>query len=105
MSGTSVAVPFPSTAIVGVVSVVWAAAGAASSSVAASAAKSVLMFQLRSRRERVTLVVPPAAPALDVFARRLAEMGRADDEDLEALRPGLVPPPRAGRDADRVPRL
>src|SRR3954452_1449081 len=108
MSGTSVAVPFPSTAIVGVVSVVWAAAGAASSSVAASAAKSVLMPLLRSRRDRVTpraLVGPPAAPALDVFARRLAEIGRADDEDLEALRPGLVAPPRPRRDAHRVPLL
>src|SRR4051794_10366488 len=54
MSGTSVAVPFPSTAIVGVVSVVCAAAGAASSSVAASAANSVLMPLLRSGRECVT---------------------------------------------------
>jgi hypothetical protein len=28
--------------------------------------------------------------ALDVFARSLAEIGHADDEDLEALRSGLV---------------
>src|SRR3954470_10757049 len=54
MSGTSVAVPLPSTAIVGVVSVVCAAAGAASSSVAASAANPVLMPLLRLRRESVT---------------------------------------------------
>src|SRR4051812_44239619 len=30
-------------------------------------------------------------------------MGRADDEDLEALRPGLVTSPHTGRDAHRVP--
>src|SRR5437763_6287410 len=35
----------------------------------------------------------------------LAEVRRADDEDLEALRPGLVASPRAGRDAHRVPFL
>src|SRR5207249_2595279 len=40
-----------------------------------------------------------------VFARFLAEIGRADDEDLEALRPGLVASPRTGRDAHRVPFL
>ena len=51
----------------------------------------------------VPLVTPPVAPALDVFARILAEIGRADDEDLEAVRPGLVASPRTGRDADRVP--
>src|SRR2546430_14961943 len=49
------------------------------------------------------LVSPPVALALDVFARSLAEMRRADDEDLEALRPGLVASPRTGRDAHRVP--
>src|SRR5918998_5805446 len=53
----------------------------------------------------LALVSPPVAPALDVFARRLAEIGRADDDDLEALRPGLVAPPRTGRDAHRVPFL
>src|SRR6185312_5523411 len=53
----------------------------------------------------VALVTPPVAPALDVFARILAEIGRADDEDLEALRPGLVASPRTGRDAHRVPLL
>src|SRR5437763_9810623 len=53
----------------------------------------------------LALVSPPVAPAIDVFARSLAEIGRADDEDLEALRPGLVAPPRAGRDAHRVPFL
>src|SRR5205085_8471502 len=51
------------------------------------------------------LVSPPVALAIDVFARILAEVGRADDEDLEALWPGLVASPRAGRDAHRVPFL
>src|ERR671917_1184217 len=53
----------------------------------------------------LALVSPPVALALDVFARSLAEIGRADDEDLEALRPGLVASPRTGRDAHRVPFL
>src|SRR5437667_5997999 len=53
----------------------------------------------------LALVSPPVALALDVFARSLAEIGRADDEDLEALRPGLVASPRTGRDAHRVPLL
>src|SRR6266702_4202203 len=53
----------------------------------------------------LALVTPPVALALDVFARSLAEIGRADDDDLEALRPGLVASPRAGRDAHRVPLL
>src|ERR687886_1152064 len=51
------------------------------------------------------LVSPPVALALDVFARSLAEIGRADDDDLEALRPGLVASPRTGRDAHHVPLL
>src|SRR6266542_4000708 len=51
------------------------------------------------------LVSPPVALAFDVFARSVAEIGRADDEDLEALRPGLVASPRTGRDAHRVPFL
>src|ERR687892_859149 len=51
------------------------------------------------------LISPPVAPALDVFARSLAQIGRADDEDLEALGPGLVASPRTGRDAHRVPLL
>src|SRR6266480_6175042 len=51
----------------------------------------------------LALVSPPVAPAIDVFARSLTEIRRADDEDLEALRPGLVASPRAGRDAHRVP--
>src|SRR5207248_2797062 len=51
------------------------------------------------------LVNPPVALTIDVFARILAEVGRADDEDLEALWPGLVASPRAGRDAHRVPFL
>src|SRR6478609_2631362 len=49
------------------------------------------------------LAGPPVALALDVFARRLAEIGRADDEDLEALRPGLIASPHTGRDAYRIP--
>src|SRR5436190_13936791 len=53
----------------------------------------------------LALVSPPVALALDVFARSLAEIGRTDDEDLEALRPGLVASPRTGRDAYRVPLL
>src|SRR6266702_4483091 len=51
----------------------------------------------------LALVTPPVALALDVFARSLAEVGRADDDDLEAPRPGLVASPRTGRDAHRVP--
>src|SRR5215203_2534145 len=51
------------------------------------------------------LVSPPVAPALDVLARSLAEVGRADDDDLEALRPGLVAPPGSRWDAHRVPPL
>src|SRR4029077_16590967 len=43
------------------------------------------------------------APAVDVFARVIAEVGRADDEDLEALWPRLVASPSAGRDTHRVP--
>src|SRR5260370_23303099 len=53
----------------------------------------------------LALATPPVALALDVFARSLAEIGRADDEDLEAPRPGLVASPRTGRDAHRVPLL
>src|SRR5437763_16775029 len=51
------------------------------------------------------LVSPPVALTLDVFARILTEIGRADHDDLEPLRPGLVASPRTGRDADRVPLL
>src|ERR671935_1335988 len=51
----------------------------------------------------LALVRPPIALAIDVFARSLAEIGRADDEDLESLRPGFVASPRTGRDAHRVP--
>src|SRR5437899_5921573 len=59
----------------------------------------------RSNVRTTRLVSPPVALAVDVFARILAEVGRADDEDLEALWPGLVASPRAGRDAHRVPFL
>src|SRR5438105_3599369 len=61
---------------------------------------------LRPRRSNVQttpLVSPPVALAIDVFARMFAEIGRADNEDLEALWPRLVASPRAGRDAHRVP--
>src|ERR671934_1765304 len=51
----------------------------------------------------LALVSPPVALALDVIARSLAEIGRADDDDLEALRPGLVASPHTGRNAHRVP--
>src|SRR6476469_10933204 len=51
------------------------------------------------------LVSPPIAPAVDVSARIVAEVGRADDEDLEAFRSGLVASPHPGRDAHRVPFL
>src|SRR2546428_6677731 len=53
----------------------------------------------------LALVSPPVALTIDVFARSLAEVGRADDDDLEALRPGLVASPGTGRDAHRVPLL
>jgi hypothetical protein len=53
----------------------------------------------------LALISPPVALTLAVFARSLAEIGRADDEDLEALRSGLVASPRTGRDAHRVPLL
>ena len=35
----------------------------------------------------LALVSPPVALAIDVFARGLAEIGRADDENLEASGP------------------
>ena len=44
----------------------------------------------------LALVSPPVALALDVFARSLAEIGRADDDDLEAVGPGLVASLRPG---------
>src|SRR3954454_8049428 len=53
----------------------------------------------------LALVSPPVALALDVLARSLAEIRRADDDDLESLRPGLIASPRTGRDAHRVPLL
>ena len=53
----------------------------------------------------LALLSPPVALALDVFTRSFAEIGSADDDDLEPLGPGLVASPRAGRDAHRVPLL
>jgi hypothetical protein len=45
------------------------------------------------------------ALAFNVVARSLAETGRADYEDLEAIWPGLVASTRAGYDAHCVPFL
>lgn len=59
---------------------------------------------VRGERARVlALISPPVALATDVFAHSATEIGRANDEDLEALPPGLVASPRTRRDADRVP--
>src|SRR4051794_12634749 len=60
---------------------------------------------LRTRAGRSALVSPPVALTLHVFARILAERGRTEDEDLEALRPALIASPRAGWDAHHVPLL
>src|SRR4051794_14834540 len=57
------------------------------------------------RASSQALVRPPVSLALDVVARSLAEMRCADDDDLEALRPGLVASPRTGRNAHHVPLL
>src|SRR5437763_7754457 len=62
-------------------------------------------FRPKRKSTYPALVSPPVALALDVLARSLAEMGRADDDDLEACRPGLVASPCTGRDAHRVPLL
>src|SRR3954464_14254926 len=51
----------------------------------------------------LALVSPPVALSLDVFTRSLAEIGSANDDDLEALGPGFIASPRTGRDAHRVP--
>src|SRR5262249_22025637 len=48
-------------------------------------------------------IEPPAAPAVDVLARVITEIGGADHENLETVGPGLVAPPGTGRDAHRVP--
>src|SRR5690349_17439069 len=48
---------------------------------------------------------PPVSLTLDVLPRAITEVGGADDEDLEALRSGLVASPRTGRDTHRVPFL
>src|SRR6478736_1715748 len=50
-------------------------------------------------------VSPPVSLTLHVLPRVLAEAGRAEDENLEALRPGLVPSPCTGRNAHHVPLL
>jgi len=48
-------------------------------------------------------VSPPVAQAVDVVAGSRAEVGRADDQDLEPLRPCLVASPRTGWHAHGVP--
>src|SRR5213080_2707140 len=53
----------------------------------------------------LALVSPPVALAIDIFARSVAEIGRADDDNLEAFWPALVSSPRTGRDAHGVPFL
>src|SRR3954464_15317530 len=53
----------------------------------------------------LALVSPPVALSLDVFTASLAEIGSANDDNLEALGPGLVASPRTGRDAHGVPLL
>src|SRR6478672_11918683 len=69
-------------------------------SVAGSDTPSILERDLPGQ---LRLISPPVALTIDVFARILAEVRRADDEDLEALWPGLVASPRAGRNPHRVP--
>src|SRR5262249_45701657 len=58
---------------------------------------------VRFYQAEAELVSPPVALAVHVFAWILAEIRRANDEQLEALRPGLIASPGAGRDAHRVP--
>src|SRR3954451_13354184 len=55
------------------------------------------------RRMTLALVDPPVALSLDVVARILPEMGRAYHDDLETIRPRLVPAPCTGRHAHHVP--
>ena len=50
-----------------------------------------------SRSSDRALASPPVALTLHVFGRSLTEIGRADHDDLEALRPGLVASPRTAR--------
>src|ERR1700759_4126059 len=56
-----------------------------------------------ARLVRLGLARPPVARAFDVVARVLAEAGGAGDEQLAALRPGPVAPPRPRWHAHRVP--
>src|SRR3954447_8977717 len=51
------------------------------------------------------LVSPPVALTVDVVARVLAQIRRAEDEHLEARRSGLVAAPGPRRDAHGVPLL
>jgi hypothetical protein len=70
----------------------------------------VRLAQTRLRRQGPGVaeersVSPPVSLPLHVVPRALAELGRAEDEDLEALRSGLVPSPCTGRNAHGVPLL
>src|SRR4051794_7405384 len=58
-----------------------------------------------ARRGERLFAGPPVALPVDVVPRRIAETGRPDDEDLQAVRPGLVATPRARGDTHRVPFL
>src|SRR3954469_520637 len=49
------------------------------------------------------LASPPVALAVDVVARSCTEVGRAEDEELEAVRPRLVATPRTRRYAHCIP--
>src|SRR4051794_5085386 len=46
---------------------------------------------------------PPAAQAVDVAARIVAEIRSADDQELQAVGAGFVASPRPGWNAHRVP--
>src|SRR5260370_13537518 len=59
----------------------------------------------RAAQRQRRLVNPPVSLPLHVFTRIAAEVGRAEHEDLEALRTGLVPSPCARRNAHDVPLL
>ena len=47
------------------------------------------------RRSARALISPPVALTLHIFTHMLAKTGRTEDEDLEAVRPGLIASPRA----------
>src|ERR1700742_4209054 len=47
-------------------------------------------------------VSPPVSLTLHISPRVLAQVGRTEDDDLKAVRPGLVPSPCTRRDAHDV---